>query len=419
MKVGIIGGGIAGLASAWLLDEEHEVILFEKRDRLGGHAHTTYVQTPQGPVAAETGFEFFNDAMFPHFVRLLSILQVPTQAYPFSYTFFSQNNDNVYLLPPIRNGKIFWHMFSPSKLFTMLQLKYLLNKSKAMVETKDSKLTLQQFLNSVSLTDWFKNDFFVPIFCSGWGVTPEMFNTFSAYNLMAWEINNQKMGLQACPWNEIPGGVSSYIAALVGQIKRSTLKTASGIATIDYDGTQYTLTDDNGNKYSVDHLIVATNAYEAHDLLKNIPEIKQVSSLLNKVEYIHATIAIHGDVRFMPKNKADWSIANVWYDGKNSTLTTHKPWRSEIPLFRSWLMPGFPMPEPVYSVDSYYHAEITPAYFQVQKELAPLQGQHNLWVAGLYTHDIDSHENALVSTLKVAKKIAPQSRRCKLLCDEK
>ena len=378
----------------------------------------TYVKTPQGSVAAETGFEFFNNAMFPHFMRLLNILQVPIQEYPFSYTFFSEKDNNIYMLPPIRKGKIFWHMFGPSKLFTMLQLKYLLNKSKTLVKEKNAVPTLQEFLDSVWLTDSFKNDFFVPIFCSGWGVTPEMFKTFSAYNLMAWEINNQKMGLQSCPWNEIPGGVSSYIAALVGQIRRSGLNTSTGINTIAHDGTHYTLVDDAGNKHVVDHLIIATNAHEARDLVKQIPESAAVSAALNKVKYIHATIAIHGDARFMPKDKADWSIANVWYDGTNSTLTTHKPWRSTIPLFRSWLMPGFPQPEPTYSIDSYYHAEITPAYFQAQQELALVQGQHNLWMAGLYTHDIDSHESALTSALKIAKKIAPESARYKLLCDK-
>lgn len=43
MKIGIIGGGAAGLVSAWLLEEHFEVILFEKLDRLGGHARTEYI----------------------------------------------------------------------------------------------------------------------------------------------------------------------------------------------------------------------------------------------------------------------------------------------------------------------------------------------------------------------------------------
>ncbi len=40
MKVAIIGGGGVGLTTAWLLDGSHAVTLYEKQDRLGGHAHT-------------------------------------------------------------------------------------------------------------------------------------------------------------------------------------------------------------------------------------------------------------------------------------------------------------------------------------------------------------------------------------------
>ena len=40
MRIVVIGSGISGLGSAWLLSRKHEVHLFEKRDRLGGHTHT-------------------------------------------------------------------------------------------------------------------------------------------------------------------------------------------------------------------------------------------------------------------------------------------------------------------------------------------------------------------------------------------
>ena len=37
MKIGIIGGGITGLTSAYLLSQEgHEIFLFEKEKQLGG-----------------------------------------------------------------------------------------------------------------------------------------------------------------------------------------------------------------------------------------------------------------------------------------------------------------------------------------------------------------------------------------------
>ncbi|HLY27469.1 MAG TPA: FAD-dependent oxidoreductase [Aggregatilineales bacterium] len=44
MNIGIIGAGAAGLTSAWLLNDELEVVVFEREDRLGGHAHTIKVK---------------------------------------------------------------------------------------------------------------------------------------------------------------------------------------------------------------------------------------------------------------------------------------------------------------------------------------------------------------------------------------
>ena len=53
--IGIIGGGAAGLASAWLLEHEHDVTLFEKDDRLGGHAHTVEIEAHGQRLASTPG----------------------------------------------------------------------------------------------------------------------------------------------------------------------------------------------------------------------------------------------------------------------------------------------------------------------------------------------------------------------------
>ena len=39
-KIGIVGTGIAGMSAAWLLSKHHEVTVFEKDDRIGGHTNT-------------------------------------------------------------------------------------------------------------------------------------------------------------------------------------------------------------------------------------------------------------------------------------------------------------------------------------------------------------------------------------------
>jgi uncharacterized protein len=415
MKVGIIGGGIAGLMASWLLEEECEVILLEQRDRLGGHAHTAYVDIMGNQTPIETGFEFFNQPMFPYFWRLLQILEIPICSYPFTYSFTHQQS--TYILPPIQGNKIFWHSCVPSQLSNMLQLKYLIKASYALVQAKDTSMTLDQFTNSLWLTDSFKYKFFFPLFCAGWGVSVEEFRLFSAYNILSWIIKNRAMGLQTSYWYEVVDGMTSYIQKLHAHITRTQIHTTAHIDKIMYDGDKYRIFQANGIVWEVDHLILATNAYQAQKLLEQVPHAQPLRAVLNTIDYIHATIAVHSDCRFMPQHIYNWSIANVQYRTEYSALTIYKKWKSQVPLFRSWLVPEFPEPSSLYDVQEYYHAKPNRSYYKAQQQIELLQGNHKLWLTGIYTRDIDSHESALVSAVHVAQQLKPQSKRLALLCN--
>ena len=47
----VVGSGVSGLTAAHLLQRTHDVTLFETDGRLGGHAHTHDVETPEAPAA--------------------------------------------------------------------------------------------------------------------------------------------------------------------------------------------------------------------------------------------------------------------------------------------------------------------------------------------------------------------------------
>ena len=42
-RIAIVGTGISGMACARFLSREHDVTVFEKDDRVGGHSHTVMV----------------------------------------------------------------------------------------------------------------------------------------------------------------------------------------------------------------------------------------------------------------------------------------------------------------------------------------------------------------------------------------
>ena len=40
MRIAIIGAGISGLVTAYLLSQEHDIVVYESNDYIGGHTHT-------------------------------------------------------------------------------------------------------------------------------------------------------------------------------------------------------------------------------------------------------------------------------------------------------------------------------------------------------------------------------------------
>lgn len=410
MKLGVIGGGAAGLLTTWLLEKEFDVVLFEQQNYLGGHARTIYIELEGKKIPIEIGFEFLNDLMFPNLCKLFKILNVQTRHYALTYSFFRPQDNRALVLPPIQKNKFFFNSLL-SYFFDLIQLKYVFCKSRKIVNNIDTSVTLEDFLNSLFLTDSFKNEIFIPFFCAGWGASKNDFKKFSAYNIFSWIVKNQPLGLGKSHWIEIIDGVSSYINVISSQINNAKIITSSKITNVTYNNGKYNVIQSDGSNFEFDYLVIATNANQASLLLRNIKHAESMRYHLDKIEYIDATVAIHSDSRFMPKNKSDWSIANVLYNGADSALTFHKEWKSKTPIFRSWLFPSFPKPDSIYAIEKFQHAKPNMNYFESQKFLEKLQGKNNLWLAGLYTYDIDAHESAIISAINIAKGLASQSQR--------
>lgn len=412
MKIGIIGAGAAGLVATWLLEKDFEVILFEQNDRLGGHAHTKYIESENKSVPIESGFEFFNDIIFPHFIKLLEILHVPINRYKANYTFYSK--DHLIVIPPFVKGKMYWRGLLPKNLALLIQFKHFIIEGAKIVQKNNKTISIEEFTKTLYITKKFKNTFLYPFLASQWGCkSVEELKAFSAYDVLYWIVKNKPKGINPVNLLEITHGVSSYIDALHSQLSQAQIHTNSTISDIQYSEGKYTIITAN-TTYTVDHVILATNAHEAAHLLKNVDHTVKLRASLSTVTYITTRIAVHGDISFMPKNPRDWSQANIYSDGIEGYLTIYKYWKSETPLFRSWVFPdreNFKMPDPLFGLETYYHALVNPDYFKNQEVIAHYQGSHNLWLAGLYTQGIDSHESAIQSAMTIAQKLAPRAER--------
>ncbi|MFC6669170.1 FAD-dependent oxidoreductase [Marinobacterium aestuariivivens] len=74
LKIAVVGSGISGLSCAWLLSRQHQVTLFEKDDRLGGHSNTVELDLDGRQTPVDTGFIVYNPVNYPNLVRLFETL---------------------------------------------------------------------------------------------------------------------------------------------------------------------------------------------------------------------------------------------------------------------------------------------------------------------------------------------------------
>ena len=71
-RIAIVGSGVSGLGCLRFLAAHHDVTVFDRDRRPGGHAHTIDVTEPGTGRALpmDTGFMVFNEVTYPHLCRL-------------------------------------------------------------------------------------------------------------------------------------------------------------------------------------------------------------------------------------------------------------------------------------------------------------------------------------------------------------
>src|ERR1700749_1570117 len=84
-RIAVIGSGIAGMSCAWLLSQRHDVTVYEKNERLGGHSTPIMIDTDLGPTPIDTGFIVYNDATYPNLVALFDHFGVATELSDMSF----------------------------------------------------------------------------------------------------------------------------------------------------------------------------------------------------------------------------------------------------------------------------------------------------------------------------------------------
>ena len=300
------------MTAAWLLSRAHDVRLYEREPRLGGHAHTHDVRVGARVVPVDTGFMVFNERTYPTFVGLLAALGVESRPSDMSFSVRCDRCDVAYSSVGLRG--LFAH---PRRAFTtphlsMLAeiLRFFRTGRRALADGSAAAHSLGQFLDANRFGDSLVQHFVLPMGGAIWSASSGTMRAFPAESYLRFLDNHGLLAARGQPvWRTVVGGSRSYVDRIAerlgdgvrtGRAVRRVTRTDRG-ALIEVDGAA---------PHGVDAVVVATHADDALALLAD-PSARERNAL-SAFRYSTNPTVLHRDAAYLPERhaaRASWNVS--------------------------------------------------------------------------------------------------------------
>jgi len=167
MKIAIIGSGISGLTSAYLLSRKNDVTVFEKNNYIGGHTHTHELEFNGHTHFVDSGFIVYNERTYPNFIKILNQLNVDRQITRMGFSVKSEDNNLEYAGHSL-NGLFAQrsNLLNPSYLNMLWSMLRFNKESRNDLNSMKTSLTLGEYLKKKSLSRYFYPKFYHTDWCS-------------------------------------------------------------------------------------------------------------------------------------------------------------------------------------------------------------------------------------------------------------
>jgi len=411
LDIAVIGGGVAGITAAYLLQAGHRVTLYEAGDYLGGHTHTVVV--PDGPDAGtpvDTGFIVLNDRTYPLFNRLLARLGVATRATDMSFSYACRRTGMEYASRNL--GALFAQrrtLFDPGHLHMLAEiLRFNRLVRRRLATGRLAGTTLGRFLRVHGFGPRFRERYLIPMVAAIWSAPDAEAADFPMAAFARFFENHGLLTVTDQPqWRFVAGGSHRYMQAFARAFT-GTLHLSAPVAGIRrrVEGVRLTLAD--GTVHDHDRVVIPAHADEALRLLEDpSPDERR---LLSAWRYSRNRVILHTDPVWMPANRRAWASWNylraIEGSGRSPvTVTYHMNRLQRLATVNDYFVtlnpPHLPAAGRLVAEMTYHHPTYTSASLATQGELARLNGRRHTDFCGSY-FAYGFHEDAVRSAVAVA-----------------
>ncbi|KAJ4722776.1 Cyclopropane-fatty-acyl-phospholipid synthase [Melia azedarach] len=422
MRVAVVGAGISGLVSAYVLAKAGgsvEVVLYEKEEYLGGHARTV---TFDG-VDVDLGFMVFNRVTYPNMMEFFESLGVDMEISDMSFSVsldkgqgceWGSRNGLSSLFAQKKNvlNPYFWQMIREIVKFKDDVLRYVEELENN--PDIDRNETLGQFVKTRGYSELFQKAYLIPICGSIWSCPSEGVMSFSAFSVLSFCFNHHLLQLFGRPqWLTVRWRSHSYVNKVRERLESwgCQIRTGCEVYSVLPDGEGCTVICGNGSQEYYNGCVMAAHAPDALRILGNQATFDE-TRILGAFQYVYSDIFLHRDKNFMPQNPAAWSAWNFLGSTDNKVCLTY--WLNVLQNLGETSLPFLVTlnpdrtPEHTLLKWSTGHPIPSVAAAKASLELDRIQGKRGVWFCGAYL-GYGFHEDGLKAGMSAAHGVLRKS----------
>ena len=406
MKIAIVGSGISGNSLAYTLSKEHDITLFEKNNRLGGHSHTHEIISQGKKINVDTGFIVFNKKTYPLFTKLLDELNVHYEKSDMSFSVFSKDRNFEY------NGTTLNTLFSQRKnIFNYKFIKMIyeiikFNKVALTLLSAKTEISLETFLRQNNFSDYFCKNYILPMGSAIWSSNINSMLKFPAVFFVKFFNNHGMLNINDRPqWLTVTNGSKEYVEKLTASIKKN-IRLNCPVKTVKRNKDSVEIKSSDGTEI-FDYIFFACHSDEALKLI--IDPSTQEKEVLSSIPYSKNEVTLHTDESIMPNNKLTWAAWNYNIDSTNDmpiALTYNMNILQNLKTQQTILVTlndnGNINPEKVLKKINYDHPLFSLKSVEAQKNYGIISGVNRTGYAGAYWGN-GFHEDGISSAYNAIK----------------